>query len=128
MNCILCAIYSMFVLYYVLFVVLPSCALSVCIEIVFCFERFCVLMISSLCPHCSERLVLHLNPIFTKSTSSFGSPDPSSSTCTLCVKIFDSGGNLGTILNGEAPLAAAGTGGSIVSSLLQEIQVLFPFI
>jgi len=36
------------------------------------------------------------------------------------------GGNLGTILNGEAPLAAAGTGGSIVSSLLQEIQASLP--
>ena len=126
-SVILCAIYSMFVLYYVLFVVLPSCALwcrfVLKLWIVFCFERFCVLMISSLCPHCSERLVLHLNLIFTKSTSTFGSPDPSSST--LCVKIFDSGGNRGTILNGEAPLAAAGTGGSIVSSLLQEIQVFF---
>lgn len=36
------------------------------------------------------------------------------------------GGNRGTILNGEAPLAAAGTGGSIVSSLLQEIQASLP--
>ena len=37
-------------------------------------------MISSLCPHCSQRLVLHLNLIFTKSMSTFGSTDPSSST------------------------------------------------
>ena len=80
----------------VLFVVLPSCALwcrfVLKLWIVFCFERFCVLMISSLCPHCSQRLILHLNLIFTKSTSTFGFTDPSSST--LCVKIFDSGGNL----------------------------------
>ena len=62
-----------------------------------CPNTIPVLMISSLCPHCSQRLVLHLNLIFTKSTSTFGSTDPSSSThtysCTSILKIQASGGH-----------------------------------